>query len=53
MILIAVGIKVVLPLDVALSAVAPSNGLLILFGPMYLQYQVNKMISMELLSPKI
>ena len=39
--------------SVALSAVAPSNGLLILFGPMYLQYQVNKMISMELLSPKI
>lgn len=38
---------------VAVHTVAPSNVLLILFGPMYLQYQINKMISMDLLAPQI
>ena len=37
----------------AIHTVVPSNVLLILFGVMYLQYQVNKMISMELLAPQI
>ena len=39
--------------SVAVHTVAPSNVLLILFGPMYLQYQINKMISMDLLAPQI
>ena len=38
---------------VAVQVVAPSGTLLFLFGPMYLQSQINKMISMELLAPKI
>ena len=42
-----------LEVSVVVHTVAPSNVLLILFGPMYLQYQINKMISMELLAPQI
>lgn len=38
---------------VAVQVVAPSGTLLFLFGPMYLQSQIDKMISMELLVPKI
>ncbi|MCR4817887.1 MAG: hypothetical protein K5841_02885 [Fretibacterium sp.] len=39
--------------NVAVHTIAPVNILLILFGPMYLQYQINKMISMEYLAPQI
>ncbi|MCR5347558.1 MAG: hypothetical protein K6E38_07255 [Fretibacterium sp.] len=39
--------------NIAVHTVAPSNVLLLLFGPMYLQYQINNMISMELLAPQI
>ena len=39
--------------SVAVHAVAPSNILLVLFGPMYLQCQVNTMIRMELLASQI
>ena len=38
---------------VAVRTIAPSGMLLLLFGPAYLQSQVNKMIAMELLTPKI
>ena len=37
----------------AIMTVVPSNMMLLLFGPMYLQYQVNRMISAELLAPQI
>ena len=39
--------------SVAIMTVVPSNMMLLLFGPMYLQYQVNRMISAELLAPQI
>ena len=39
--------------SVAIMTVASSNILLLLFGPMYLQYEVNKMISAELLAPQL
>lgn len=38
---------------VAVGSVASSGVMLILFGAAYLQSQVNKMISMEILAPKI
>ena len=38
---------------VAVSTVAPSAIMLILFGTIYLQHTVNKMISMKMLAPKI
>ena len=38
---------------VAVRTIAPSSGMLLLFGPAYLQSQINKMIAMELLTPKI
>ncbi|MBQ8693225.1 MAG: zinc ribbon domain-containing protein [Synergistaceae bacterium] len=38
---------------VALQTVAPSGVMLCLFGAAYLQMQINKMISMEILAPKI
>ena len=37
----------------AVNAIAPSNVMLILFGAGYLQSQVNRMIKMNLFSPKI
>ncbi len=37
----------------AVNTIAPSNVMLILFGAAYLQFQVNKMIKMNLFSPKI
>lgn len=37
----------------AVNSIAPSNMLLLLFGAAYLQLQVNKMIRMNLFSPKI
>ncbi|MBQ7170232.1 MAG: hypothetical protein IJR63_10070 [Synergistaceae bacterium] len=37
----------------AVNIIAPSNVLLILFGPAYLQSQINRMIKMNLFSPKI
>ena len=37
----------------AVQAVAPSSFMLILFGAAYLQYQVNKMIKMNMFSPRI
>ena len=37
----------------AVQAVAPSSFMLILFGAAYLQYQVNKMIKMNMFSPQI
>ena len=38
---------------VAVSTVAPSGIMLILFGAIYLQHTVNRMISMKMLAPKI
>lgn len=38
---------------VAVMTIAPSGMMLLFAGPLYLQLQVNKMISMELLTPKI
>ena len=37
----------------AVNSVAPSNVMLILFGAAYLQYQVNKMIKMNMFASKI
>ena len=37
----------------AVNAIAPSNVMLVLFGAAYLQFQVNKMIKMNMFSPKI
>ena len=37
----------------AVKVAAPSNVMLILFGAAYLQYQVNKMIHMNMFSPQI
>ena len=37
----------------AIHAIASSNMMSLLFGPMYLQYQVNNMIAMELLAANI
>ena len=37
----------------AVQAVAPSSFMLILFGAAYLQYQVNKMIKMNMFSPQV
>lgn len=37
----------------AVGSVAPSGVMLVLFGPIYLQHSVNKMIDMKLLAPKI
>ena len=36
-----------------IKIVAPSGICLFLFGPLYLQYQINKMIDMELMSPEL
>ncbi len=38
---------------VAVQSIAPSGVLLFLFGAAYLQTQINKMIGMEILAPKI
>ena len=37
----------------AVNVIAPSSVLLVLFGPAYLQSQINRMIRMRLLAPKI
>ncbi len=37
----------------AIHTIAPSNVMLILFGPAYLQYSVNRMIFMKMFAPKI
>ena len=37
----------------AVNTIAPSGVMLILFGPLYLQTQINRMLKMELLAPKI
>ncbi|MBQ7154053.1 MAG: zinc ribbon domain-containing protein [Synergistaceae bacterium] len=37
----------------AVNTIAPSGIMLILFGPLYLQHSINKMIAMKLLAPKI
>lgn len=37
----------------AVNTIAPSGVMLILFGPLYLQTQINKMLKIELLAPKI
>lgn len=39
--------------SLAVLAIAPSGLMTLLFGPLYLQLQVNKMISMELLNPEL
>ena len=37
----------------AVNTIAPSGVMLIIFGPLYLQTQINRMLKMELLAPKI
>ena len=37
----------------AVGSIAPSAVMLVLFGPIYLQHSVNRMIAMKLLAPKI
>ena len=39
--------------NIAVGSVAPSSVMLVLFGPLYLQHSVNRMIGMKLLAPKI
>ena len=38
---------------VVVHTIAPSVTLLVVFGPLYLQTQINKMIFMELLTPSV
>lgn len=37
----------------AVNTIAPSGTMLVLFGPLYLQMQINEMLKKELLAPKI
>ena len=39
--------------NIAAGSIAPSGIMLVLFGPLYLQSCVNKMITMKILAPKI
>ena len=39
--------------NIAVGSVAPSSIMLVLFGPLYLQHSVNRLIGMKLLAPKI
>ena len=39
--------------DIAVGSIAPSGMMLVLFGPVYLQHTVNKMIKMKLMAPQI
>ncbi|MBQ6112114.1 MAG: zinc ribbon domain-containing protein [Synergistaceae bacterium] len=39
--------------NVAVQTIAASGTMLVLFGPLYLQTQINRMLKMELLAPKI
>ncbi len=39
--------------NIAVGSVASSGVMLVLFGPLYLQHSINKMIHMKLLAPKI